>query len=32
MSTGDDQSILNKINAMKSDYYAANTKNILFKN
>jgi len=32
MSTGDDQNILNKINAMKSDYYAANTKNILFKN
>ena len=31
MST-DDQNILNKINSMKSDYYSANSKNILFKN
>jgi hypothetical protein len=32
MSNGDDQNILNKINAMKNDYYTANTKNLLFKN
>ena len=30
MST--DQNILDKINSMKSDYYSANSKNILFKN
>ena len=27
-----DQNILDKINSMKSDYYSANSKNILFKN
>lgn len=32
MSSSSDQNILDKINAMKSDYYSANSKNMLFKN
>lgn len=32
MSTSEDQNILNKINAIKTDYYTTNPKNLLFKN
>lgn len=32
MSSSSDKNILDKINAMKSDYYSANSKNMLFKN
>jgi len=32
MSSSSDKNILDKIHAMKSDYYSANSKNMLFKN